>query len=319
MIFHHSPIISLSCLIHRNCWSDTPDDREKQTDAGHTRDHYDKAMDRLYEAATKEVVRRTRQGRHERMQPSQRDTEGTAGKGLTAVVLLDPFLPDEDPTIYSELVPDPVSGEDYQIRECSFRTDCSWTSAINETVTQADDSAGLKREGMTGLPCSSERTSYLIHVFINKALKWIAAVTVGLAREISRWVEKGSGPSGTMSFHIKKLKTAYRDWLEYRSSVRLKRTSFALTPWEIKTKKAIRLEFLSMIDRLGLGPADLIVLPQINPLKLGALADAIQERGVYRIPHLKLVFNTSILCGKPSNREVLRQTEQGHRIVSRDV
>ena len=52
------------------------------------------------------------------MQPSQRDTEGTAGKGLTAVVLLDPFLPDEDPTIYSELVPDPVSGEDYQIREC---------------------------------------------------------------------------------------------------------------------------------------------------------------------------------------------------------
>ena len=121
--------------------------------------------------------------------------------------------------------------------------------------------------------------------------------------KISRWVEKGSGPSGTMSFHIKKLKTAYRDWLEYRSSVRLKRTSFALTPWEIKTKKAIRLEFLSMIDRLGLGPADLIVLPQINPLKLGALADAIQERGVYRIPHLKLVFNTSILCGKPSNRE----------------
>ena len=27
----------------------------EQTDAGHTRDHYDKAMDRLYEAATKEV------------------------------------------------------------------------------------------------------------------------------------------------------------------------------------------------------------------------------------------------------------------------
>ena len=273
-----------------------------QTDAGHTRDLYDEAMDRLYEAATKEVARRTKQGWHGRTQRNQPATEGEERNGLTAVVLLDPMVPQEDPTIYSELLRDPASAEEYRIHECLFRTDCSWTSSIDNSDSQGYGFGGLNLK-MAGLPRSAKQTSSSALVYVNREVKKIAAVTVELIRGILRWIENASGHSGKMTFYIKRLKTACRERIEHRSSVRLKTTPFAFTAREIKTKNAIRRELLSTIDRLGLGPADLIVFPQINPLKLDALAEAIQERGVYRLPRLKLIFCTSIFRNKPSKRE----------------
>ncbi|MGB6065364.1 MAG: glycosyltransferase family 4 protein [Desulfomonilaceae bacterium] len=276
----------------------------EQTDAGHTRDHYDEAMDRLYEAATKEVARRTKQGWHGRTQRNQPATDGEERNGLTAVVLLDPMVPQEDPTIYSELLRDPASAEEYRIHECLFRTDCSWTSSIDNSDSQGDGFGGLNLK-MAGLPRSAKQTSSSALVYVNREVKKIAAVTVELIRGILRWIENASGHSGKMTFYIKRLKTACRERIEHRRSVRLKTTPFSFTAREIKTKNAIRRELLSTIDRLGLGPADLIVLPQINPLKLDALAEAIQERGVYRLPRLKLIFCTSIFRNKPSKREYL--------------
>jgi glycosyltransferase involved in cell wall biosynthesis len=275
----------------------------EQADAAHTRDHYDEAMDRLYEAAKKDVVRRAGKGWNGRTQGNQPDTEGRARNRPTAVVLVDSMIRSEDPAIYGELLRYVLPGEIYQIHEYSLRTDCSWTPPIDETAPQTGCVAGLNLERVTGPPRLSQITSSSTHVFVNKAMKRIATVTTGLGREIFRWLEKSSGPSGTITSCIKRLKTACRDWLAYLGSLRLTTTTVAFTRQEIKTKKAIRSEFLSTIDRLGLGPADVIVLPQINPLKLAALAEAIQERGVYRIPRFKLIFYTPILRGKPYNRE----------------
>lgn len=274
----------------------------EQIGAGHTRDHYDAAMDTLYDAAFKEVKRRQRDALHESTQGDRLQSNLVSGQAFTALVIHDASATGKDASFYRTLLQEHASGEDYRIHVYAFRTDCGVLSGGRENMPQ-EASLGLNRANLTKHRKSGEGTSSDGHVLGNTLAGRIADAVTGRIRHTFRWVEKMFGNSTRIAALIQTLKMLYSEQRDLARSGRRSPASSAFTARELRISEAMGTEILSVIDGLKLGPADLVVLPRMHPVKLAALADAIQERGIYRIPRLRLIFTNSILRGKLSASE----------------
>ncbi|MDQ7783778.1 MAG: glycosyltransferase [Desulfomonilaceae bacterium] len=276
----------------------------EQIDAGHTRDRYDGAMDLLYEAASKEVFMRGKTALSHSSQRNRPQSGATTRSTFKAVVVHDPSVWPEDLAVYRGLLRDEASDDNYRIHECSFKTDCRGTS-IGGTRHRHDDFICSNPRTLTGRNKSREQKLFAGSNFVHDVSERIAALTTRCTRGILQWTDRGRADdhSGTIVGPVGRLMKVLWERLESARSVKSKRTPFPFTAREIGIQEAVRTEFLSIIDRLGLESTDLIVLPVMDPLKLAAVAQAVQERGVVRIPRLKFMFDTSVLQGKPSSRE----------------